>query len=70
MYALPAHVAPLSKRESKFAWDDAPNPKLKVDRGVGFEDVVFHIDPSDLLDILEHASSDRDAGQRTFVVQS
>ena len=26
-----------------FAWDDAKNAKLKADRGIGFEDVVFHM---------------------------
>src|SRR4026208_273047 len=52
-----------------FAWDDAKNAKLKADRGVGFEDVVFHIERGDLLDILEHPNPDRYAGQRIFVVR-
>jgi predicted DNA binding CopG/RHH family protein/uncharacterized DUF497 family protein len=52
-----------------FAWDDAKNAKLKTDRGIGFEDVVFHIERGDLLDILEHPNPDRYAGQRIFVVQ-
>jgi predicted DNA binding CopG/RHH family protein len=52
-----------------FAWDDAKNAKLKADRGIGFEDIVFHIERGDLLDILEHPNPDRYAGQRIFVVQ-
>jgi uncharacterized DUF497 family protein len=52
-----------------FAWDDAKNAKLKAERGIGFEDVVFHIERGDLLDILEHPNPDRYAGQRIFVVQ-
>ena len=28
-------------------------------RGIGFEDVVFHIERGDLLDILEHSNPDR-----------
>ena len=52
-----------------FAWGDAKNAKLKADRGIGFEDIVFHIERGDLLDILEHPNSDRYAGQRIFVVQ-
>jgi len=52
-----------------FAWDEAKNAKLKADRGIGFEDIVFHIERGDLLDILEHPNSDRYAGQRIFVVQ-
>jgi len=52
-----------------FAWDDAKNAKLKADRGIGFEDVVFHIERGDLLDILEHPNPERCGGQRIFVVQ-
>ena len=51
-----------------FAWDDAKNAKLRKERGIGFEDVVFHIERGDLLDILEHPNPDRYAGQRIFVV--
>ena len=42
-----------------FAWDDAKNAKLRADRGIGFEDIVFHIERGDLLDILEHPNPDR-----------
>ena len=52
-----------------FAWDDAKNAKLRQERGIGFEDVVFHIERGDLLDILEHPNPARYAGQRIFVVQ-
>ena len=52
-----------------FAWDDAKNAKLRADRGIAFEDVVFHIERGDLVDILEHPNRDRYAGQRIFVVQ-
>ena len=41
-----------------FAWDDAKNAKLKADRGIGFEDVVFRIERGDLLDILEYPNPD------------
>jgi len=51
-----------------FAWDDAKNAKLRKERGIGFEDVVFHIERGDLLDIL-HPNPDRYAGQRIFVVR-
>ena len=52
-----------------FAWDDAKNAKLRAERGVGFEAIVFHIERGDLLDILEHPNPDRYAGQRIFVVR-
>ena len=55
-----------------FDWDDAKNAKLRAERGIGFEDVVFHIERGDLLDILEHpnptvtpASASSSSGART-----
>ena len=52
-----------------FDWDHAKNAKLRAEHGIGFEDIVFHIERGDLLDILEHANPDRYAGQRIFVVR-
>ena len=52
-----------------FDWDNAKNAKLRAERGIGFEDIVFHIERGDLLDILEHPKAERYAGQRIFVVQ-
>ena len=47
----------------------AKNAKLRTERGIGFEDIVFHIERGDLLDILEHPNPDRYTGERIFVVQ-
>ena len=52
-----------------FDWDDAKNAKLRAERGIGFEEIVFHIERGDVLDILEHPNPDRYAGQRIFVVR-
>jgi uncharacterized DUF497 family protein len=52
-----------------FAWDEAKNEKLKLERGIGFEDVIFHIERGDLLDILEHPNQQRYGGQRIFVIR-
>ncbi len=52
-----------------FDWDDAKNAKLRAERGIGSEDVVFHTERGDLLDILEHPNPSRYAGQRIFVVR-
>jgi uncharacterized DUF497 family protein len=52
-----------------FAWDEAKNGKLRADRGVAFEEIVFHIQHGDLLDVLEHPNPDRYGGQRIFVVR-
>jgi uncharacterized DUF497 family protein len=52
-----------------FAWDDDKNAKLKAERGIGFEDVIFHIEHGDLLDILTHPNPERYGRQRIFVVR-
>ena len=52
-----------------FDWDDAKNAKLRAERGIGFEDIVFHIERGDLLDVLAHPNPGRYAGQRIFVVR-
>jgi uncharacterized DUF497 family protein len=52
-----------------FAWDDAKNAKLRAERGIGFEEIVFHIERGDLLDTLEHPNPERYGGQRIFVVR-
>ena len=52
-----------------FAWDNEKNAKLKAERGIGFEDVVFHIERGDLLDTVDHPKPSRYAGQRMFIVR-
>ena len=52
-----------------FAWDAAKNEKLKAERGISFEEVVYHIGRGDLLDILEHPNQQRYRGQRMLVVK-
>lgn len=52
-----------------FAWDDDKNAKLKAERGIGFEEIVFHIERGDLLDTVDHPNPTRYAGQRMFVVR-
>lgn len=52
-----------------FTWDNAKNEKLRSERRVSFEDVVFHIERGDVLDILEHPNRERYRGQRVIVVR-
>ncbi len=52
-----------------FTWDDAKNEKLKAERGIGFEEIVFLIERGHVMDILEHQNQERYGGQRIFVVQ-
>ena len=52
-----------------FSWDPEKNEALKVERGVSFEEILFHIERGDILDILEHPNQERYEGQRVFVVR-
>jgi hypothetical protein len=69
MCAYQAHIVISGVPVKYFDRDDAKNAKLRAQRGIGFEDVVFHIERGDLLDILEHPNPDRCVGQRIFVVK-
>ncbi len=55
-----------------FYWDEHKNEILKRDqtRGyVSFEDVVFHIEHGDLLNVVNHHNQAMYPGQRIFVVR-
>lgn len=51
-----------------FSWNNEKNESLKRERGVSFEEVVFHIERRDLLGIMEHSNQERYPGQRIFIV--
>ena len=51
-----------------FDWDDEKNEWLRENRGIAFEDVIYHVTRGDLLDTIEHPNQNRYPGQRIFVV--
>ncbi|MFH1674931.1 MAG: toxin [Pseudomonadota bacterium] len=51
-----------------FGWNYEKNRKLKRERGVSFEEVVFCIEQGQVLDVLEHPNQNRYKGQRIYVV--
>ncbi|MBI5251053.1 MAG: BrnT family toxin [Desulfomonile tiedjei] len=51
-----------------FSWNDEKNERLKKDRGVSFEEVVFHIERDELPEIVEHPKQEKYKGQRMFIV--
>jgi uncharacterized DUF497 family protein len=51
-----------------YSWNPEKNEQLKQERGVSFEDVVFHIEAGDEVDIFEHPNQERYPGQRISVV--
>ena len=51
-----------------FNWDNEKNEKLKKERGVSFEKVLFCIKNDQLLDVIEHPNQKMYKGQRMYVV--
>ena len=52
----------------RFAWNVEKNALLKKTRGISFEDILFHLQAGDVLDIVAHPNQDRYAGQMVYVV--
>ncbi len=53
---------------SEFDWNEEKNEFLKNTRGVSFEEVVFHIQNGDVLDVIKHPKADRYPKQHIIVV--
>ena len=51
-----------------FSWNHEKNADLIKERGISFEEIVFHIENGDVLDLLEHPNRDRHPNQRVFIV--
>lgn len=51
-----------------FSWNDEKNELLQRQRGISFEEAVFHIQRGDLLSMIDHPNQERYPGQRIFVV--
>ena len=49
-------------------WNAEKNALLGAERGVSFEDVVFHIMAGDILDTLDHPNQERYPGQQVHVI--
>lgn len=52
-----------------FDWNPEKSEKLRRERGVGFEEVVYHIQGGDLLAVVEHPDPRRFGRQRILVVR-
>jgi len=49
-------------------WNPEKNQLLKAQRGVSFEDVVFHIFAGDILETIDHPNRKRYPGQQIHVI--
>lgn len=51
-----------------YDWNMEKNEMLKQERGISFEEVVYHIDKGDELDIYQHPNQDKYSNQMISVV--
>lgn len=51
-----------------FEWDNDKNEKIKKDRGLSFEEIVFYISNDFVLDIVSHSNIRKYPNQRMFIV--
>lgn len=52
-----------------FNWDNEKNEKLKKERSVSFEQIVFCTKNDHLLDVIEHPNKEKYKGQKMYVVK-
>ena len=50
------------------AWSPEKNEILRTQRGVSFEDVVFHMQAGDILDTFDHPNQARYPGQQIHAI--
>jgi uncharacterized DUF497 family protein len=49
-------------------WDPKKNEHLKKQRGVSFDEVLFHVSAGDVLEIFEHPNQERYPGQKIYAI--
>ena len=52
----------------QFDWDPEKNQQLIEERGISFEEVIFHLQSDGLLDDIKHPNEETYSHQRMFVV--
>lgn len=53
----------------RFRWDKTKSEKLKKERNVSFEEIIFAMTEGGLLDVLEHPNKKRYRNQKLFVMR-
>ncbi len=52
-----------------YKWDKEKNEKLKIERGISFEQVTMHLERGDVLDIVAHPNQEKYPNQQLLVVE-
>jgi len=51
-----------------FDWNEEKNKLLKIEREIGFEDILIAIESGNSLDIVKHPKEQKYPGQKNFIV--
>ena len=49
-------------------WNETKSRELKRQRGIGFEDVIYHIENGLICDVIKHPRSDKYGSQKVYVI--
>ncbi|MDI6789496.1 MAG: BrnT family toxin [Thermodesulfobacteriota bacterium] len=52
----------------QFDWDQEKNEWLQTERGITFEEIVYHLHHGGLLDVIWHPNQETYPNQRIFIV--
>ena len=52
-----------------FDWADEKNAQLRQERGIGFQEIIFHIEQGDVLAVSEHPNKEKFPGQKIIYVR-
>ncbi|MBI5417903.1 BrnT family toxin [Candidatus Poribacteria bacterium] len=53
---------------NSYRWDNAKNEQLKEQRGIGFEQIVMHVERGDMIEIVDHPNRVKYPHQKMLVV--
>lgn len=59
---------PLSWNTKNFKWNEEKNSRLKVERGISFDEIVWHIVEGNVLEVYDRPNQQKYNGQRVFVI--
>ncbi|MBN2769198.1 MAG: BrnT family toxin [Spirochaetes bacterium] len=50
-------------------WNKDKNEKLKLERNISFEDIVFYINNGHLIEIIDHPNQEKYNGQKIYIIE-
>jgi hypothetical protein len=56
------------RMETEYEYNAEKNSKLKSERGISFEEIIYYIENGHLLDVIEHPNQDKYASQHFYVI--